>query len=223
MPELPIVYEDGDVAVFDKPSGLAVQGGEGVGTCLIDAARDALSLEPYLVHRLDKETSGLIVVAKGKEAAAAFSDLIATRAVRKVYAAVCSGSPSPASGRISAPVPVRGEPKSALTLYRTLASCPGYSLLDLELGTGRTHQLRLHLAGAGCPILGDDRHGDFKLNRALKKEKGLKRLLLHARFLSLPLPSGRRVDLRSALPERFAPFLEELGVGSDLPFPLAFD
>lgn len=200
-------YADEEILVIDKPPGLPSQGGEGVKTSLIEAVERDFGFKPFLCHRLDKETAGLIVVARDARAASRWSELIAGKNVRKSYRALVAGMPRAARGTMEDSVRVRGEEKAANTAYRLLAAfgpperrC---SILELVLGTGRTHQIRLHLAGAGMPILGDDRHGDFALNKALKKECGLKRLLLLSYKLELP---GSRTVIAS-LPEHFADFL----------------
>jgi 23S rRNA pseudouridine955/2504/2580 synthase len=196
------LHEDGEILVLDKPAGLAVQPGEGVHTCLLDVVERDFGFRPFLVHRLDKETAGLIIVARDAKSAARWTKALGSREVGKFYRAVTSGSLEGPSGRITTPVRVRGESVPADTGWRLLARFGGFSWLELELGSGRTHQIRLHLAEAGCPILGDDRHGDFALNRALRKEYGLRRLLLVS--WRLVLPGGR--TLQAALPEHFAAF-----------------
>ncbi len=203
------LYEDEEILVLDKPSGLASQPGEGVRVSVVEAVERDFGFRPFLVHRLDKETAGCLVVARSAAAAAKWSRLIESRELCKTYRAVVSGAPGGASGTIDEPVAGRAGDKAALTLWRLLASyggpaspCP-CSLLELELGTGRMHQIRVHLASRGLPILGDDRYGDFALNKRLRKVAGLRRLLLVA--WSLRLPGGRLV--RASLPEHFAAFL----------------
>ncbi|HCM29032.1 MAG: RNA pseudouridine synthase [Treponema sp. GWB1_62_6] len=207
MKNLPVVYEDEEILVVDKPAGLAVQGGERVSVALIDILERQLSFRPFLVHRLDKDTSGLLIVAKTREAAAEFSRLLVGKAVRKTYHAVCAGCPAPMLGTIRDPVSVRGASKEAETSYRVLASAEGFSLLELDLGTGRMHQIRIHLAGIGSPVLGDDKYGDFSLNKRFRKDLGLRRLLLHARRLSIPSRAGGTLDLVAPYPEHFRPYL----------------
>lgn len=212
MRELQVVHEDEDIIVLDKNSGLAVQGGERVGASLDDLLELRLGHRPFLVHRLDKDTSGLILVAKNKESAARYSALLAGRAVRKVYLAVCAGRLSKREGIIDDPVSTRGEAKEALTRYRVVAQTEGFSLLELELGTGRMHQIRVHLAGIGHPILGDDKYGDFALNKRLRKELGIRKLLLHARRLVIPGTGKSPLDLIAPLPEHFEPCMAALGL-----------
>jgi 23S rRNA pseudouridine955/2504/2580 synthase len=197
------LYEDDDILVLDKPPGLASQPGEGVRISLVEAVERDFGFRPCLVHRLDKETSGCIVVAKSSSAAARWARLIESRELVKAYRAVVSGRPSGEAGRFGAPLATRSGEKSASTDWRLVAVFGAFSYLELVLGTGRMHQIRIHLAGAGFPILGDDRHGDFALNKRLRREAGLKRLLLHSR--SLTLPGGRIVT--APMPSYFGDFL----------------
>lgn len=202
------LYEDEDILVLDKPPGLPVQPGAEVKTSLLDAVERDYGFKPYLVHRLDKETTGLIIVARNSRAASLWSRTIGSREVRKLYRAVSAGSLPGQSGRLTAPLSLRGGEVEADTGYRVLASFGAEAGLDLawlelDLGTGRTHQIRLHLAGAGAPILGDDRHGDFALNKRLRKEYGLKRLLLLS--WRLILPGG--IGITAPVPAHFLDFL----------------
>lgn len=211
------LYEDEDILVLDKPPGLAVQPGAEVKTSLLDAVERDYGFKPFLVHRLDKETTGLIIVARTSRAANIWTKAIGSREVEKSYRAVTGGLPPKESGRLTGAIVLRGEAVEADTGYRVLARFgaeAGLELgwIELVLGTGRTHQIRLHLAGVGAPILGDDRHGDFALNKRLKKEYGLKRLLLLS--WGLVLPGGRRIT--APLPGHFRDFLSRF---SDAPDP----
>jgi 23S rRNA pseudouridine955/2504/2580 synthase len=211
------LYESDEILILDKPAGLPVQPGEGVRVTLIDAVERDYGFRPYLVHRLDKETAGLIIVAKDSRSASLWTRAIEQKSLRKFYRAVVAGGPEGSSGVMRAPVRVRGEAMAAETKWRLLgrfgasgvggpadsAVPAGFSYLELELGTGRTHQIRLHLAESGSPILGDDRHGDFGLNKALRKSHGLKRLLLLSR--RLVLPNGAAVT--APVPDYFRDFL----------------
>jgi 23S rRNA pseudouridine955/2504/2580 synthase len=212
MRALPILYRDDEIVVVDKPAGLAVQGGAGVTVALIDLLETQLGFRPFLVHRLDRDTSGALAVALNQAAAARWSGLFESRGLGKVYWAVCSGAPAAPEGTIATPVAVRGEAKSARTDYRVLCEWPGCCLVELELGTGRMHQLRIHLASIGLPILGDDKYGDFALNKRWRKDpdRPAKRLLLHARRLTLP--GGRVVEVPP--PAAFAPFLPPAAAGA---------
>jgi 23S rRNA pseudouridine955/2504/2580 synthase len=237
MKRITLLFENDQCLVLRKPAGLAVQGGAGVGASLdrlLEAefsGRSPGSPGVYLVHRLDKDTSGLILVARSREAAARFSALFAGpgRGVIKGYLAVCAGSPRPPEGIIRLDLEIHGTPKKSETSYRVLSRReapvppgagdgqdePGraagqcFSFLELELGTGRTHQIRRHLARIGCPVLGDDKYGDFSLNRELRKTLGLRRLLLHASRLLIPetlagFPGG--IDVSDPPPDYFQPY-----------------
>jgi 23S rRNA pseudouridine955/2504/2580 synthase len=205
--DIPVVFENGECVVLNKPAGLAVQGGAGLGCSLDRVLADRWSPRPLLVHRLDRDTSGLILTARGREAAARFSRLFAragTGGVTKRYLALCRGRPPRREGRITASLEFRGGAKPAETFYKILSSSGDFSLLELTLGTGRTHQIRRHLAFTGNPVLGDDKYGDFPLNHRLRGEIGLKNLLLHASYLAVPgLPA-----FKAPLPDYFSPFLE---------------
>jgi 23S rRNA pseudouridine955/2504/2580 synthase len=203
------LYSDDEILVIDKPSGLPSQPGEGVRVSVVEAVERDFGFRPFLVHRLDKETSGCLVVARSGPAAAKWTRLIESRALRKTYRAIVGGAPKGASGVFSEAVPTRGGEKSAQTAWALLGSfgaegsgAARFSYLELELGTGRMHQIRLHLASHGLPILGDDKHGDFRLNKELRREAALKRLCLVS--WALELPGGR--CLRAGLPEHFSSF-----------------
>lgn len=218
---IPLLYSDDDILIIDKPAGLAVQPGEGVRISVLEAVERDYGFRPYLVHRLDKETAGCLAMARSHRGAAELS--VRLEQARKIYRAVVRGSPQPASGIVTDPVRAKGQLVSAKTSYRTLETGGNFSLLELELDTGRMHQIRQHLAGLGHPILGDDRHGDFKLNKALARELGLKRLMLYAWMLSLPQGSGAFVVVKAALPPHFLDFFQKTSWrGSDAEGPQAF-
>jgi 23S rRNA pseudouridine955/2504/2580 synthase len=210
MKDIPVIFENDHCVVFNKPAGLAVQGGEGVKVSLDSILSERYSNRPLLVHRLDRDTSGVILVAKNKEAAAGFSAVLAgDRSVTKQYLGVCTGVPE-ISGVMRFDITVHGKEKKAETSYRLLSTGAAgefpCSLLELELGTGRMHQIRRHLADLGHPLLGDDKYGDFPLNKNLRKTLALKNLLLHASRLCIPaipalIPGG--LDITAPLPEYF--------------------
>ena len=224
MKRIEVIYEDNECLVLNKPAGLAVQGGKGVGVSLDSVLAETFSPRPLLVHRLDKDTSGVILTAKTREAAARFSRLFgeafvpggkadSCRGIVKQYLAVCAGSPARAAGSISLDLAVRGKVKKSNTRYRVLerGGTPSlqWSLLELELDTGRMHQIRRHLAMTGNPILGDDKYGGFALNRELRKTHKLKRLLLHAFRIFIP-PGGRfQLDVSAPLPAYFSLILPQ--------------
>ena len=219
---IPILFENDSCLVLNKPAGLSAQGGEGVKVSLDSLLSETISPRPLLVHRLDRDTSGIILVAKTREAAAGFSALFSggdraanSRSVVKQYLAVCSGIPRCNNGVIRFDLEERNNKRPAVkkkseTFFKLL-SCgnsgdDSFSLLELELGTGRMHQIRRHLAQTGTPILGDDKYGNFSLNKKLRKASGLKNLLLHASHLIIPplpgfVPEG--LDITAPLPEYF--------------------
>ena len=218
--QIPVLFENDSCLVLNKPAGLPVQGGEGISVSLDSILSQKFSPRPLLVHRLDKDTSGIILVAKTKEAAAGISVLFAGgvadkgRSIIKQYVGVCSGIPETESGVIRLDLDIRGKERDAETFYRVLSTVPivgiPSSLLELELGTGRMHQIRRHLANIGHPLLGDDKYGDFSLNKKLRKAAGLKHLLLHAsRLVISPMPEfiPDGLDITAPVPSYFSPFV----------------
>lgn len=196
--------------IIDKPAGLAVQPGEAVRVSVIDALERDFGFKPYLVHRLDKETAGCLVVARSPADAARLAVMLGSGA-RKTYRALVAGRPEPAVGVLKDEVRIRGKSMSAETRYRRLDTDERLSLVEAELGTGRMHQIRQHFAMAGHPIIGDDKYGDFRLNRQLGKELGIRRLMLYAARLYLPLEPP--VEAVASVPPHFAAFFERWGRG----------
>jgi len=190
-----------------------VQGGKGIGVSLDSVLAQKWPQRPLLVHRLDRDTSGLILAAKNKTAAAAYSRLLMSRAVVKRYMAMCKGRPDQGEGVISLDLEIRGMKKKSETGYRIIEVFEnGFSLLELELGTGRMHQIRRHLALTGNPVLGDDKYGDFTLNHLLRRTMRLNKLLLHASRLIIPeTRDNPRLDLIAPLPEYFNEFISKVG------------
>ena len=218
MKNIKILYEDEFSIVVDKPAGLAVQGGKGVKSSLdklLEEIAKPGAGKPLLVHRLDKDTSGVILAAKGHESAARFSRIFgADKKAVKIYTAVCScgkdsGLLEKKEGIITDNLEIRGKIKESETKYKVIktglielsAEYAEYAVLELELGTGRMHQIRRHLAMNGNPILGDDKYGDFFLNKKLRREDGLKRLLLHASRLIIK--ENFNINISAPLPEYF--------------------
>ncbi len=220
--EFPIVYEDEHLLVLDKPAGVAVHGGSGVSFGVIEQLRrarpEAKLLE--LVHRLDKETSGLLLIAKKRSALTALQDQFRSRATGKTYAALVIGA-WPASKkvidvalhkfltdqgerRVRTVAPDDEDGRRSITLVRLVRQYEGYALLDVTIKTGRTHQIRVHLASEGHAIVGDDKYGDFALNRELARGQAglrLERMFLHARRLAFDHPaSAERLELEAPLP-----------------------
>src|SRR5689334_7973448 len=195
---LPVVHEDDALIVIDKPSGVAVHGGSGVSFGVIESLRaerpQAKLLE--LAHRLDRDTSGLLIVAKKRTALVELHRMLREGEVEKVYLAVAKGIPGrPAfdvreslhkylTSEGERRVAVREDGKASVTKVRVVKAGEAFSLLELRLLTGRTHQIRVHLEHAGHPVVGDDKYGDFPLNHQLKA----KRLMLHASSLSFKHP-----------------------------------
>lgn len=218
LKQLETIHEDSDCIVINKPAGLAVQGGKGITVSLDNILEQTWSQRPFLVHRLDRDTSGLMLVAKTKAAAAFFSGLLdsaapAGKGITKQYLAICKGKPPQPEGTICLDLAIHGSVKKSVTRYRLLANAletEVFSLLELELGTGRMHQIRRHLALTGNPIIGDDKYGDFKLNHQLRKTMKLRHLLLHASRLIIPqTPNGLSLDLKAPPPEYFGDVQEK--------------
>ena len=204
MNSIPILYENDEIYVINKPAGLAVQGGQGVSHSLDNDFGKETGHKVYLVHRLDKDTAGLMIVAKTSTAAGKWTRLIGSKAVRKEYIAICAGSLKEKKGVINDVVIQHGEKKNAVTYYNIekqwdvniynepdnpesgIANVITMSQIRLKLETGRMHQIRIHLGKQGCPIAGDDQHGNFKINKILKKHLKIKRLQLTSVKLTIP-------------------------------------
>jgi len=206
-----ILFENDEILIVDKPAGLASQPGERVGSSVLSVVEREQRFKPFPVHRLDKETAGCMMLAKNAAAASRWSALLGERSIGKFYRAICAGAPLKDKGSYSDDLVTGGKVSTALTHYTCMArfgEIPGrksaFSLLELELGSGRTHQIRRHAAMHGHPLLGDDKYGDFPLNRQLKKSAGLRHLLLWACSLEIPGQS----PVRASLPPHFSDFLE---------------
>ncbi len=219
---LPVVYEDDALLVVDKPSGVAVHGGSGVSYGVIESLRAerprAKLLE--LAHRLDRDTSGLLVIAKKRSALVELHRMLREGEAEKLYLALVKGAWEGGARELrerlhkyvtaggERRVAVHGAGQAAATRVRPIAAAGSCSLLELRLLTGRTHQIRVHLAHAGHPVLGDDKYGDFELNRALARQ-GVKRLLLHARRLAFAHPlTGAPLRLEAPVPQDMRRFAE---------------
>ncbi|CAN7427417.1 RluA family pseudouridine synthase [Pseudorhodoferax sp. LjRoot39] len=226
----PVLYEDEAFLAIDKPAGVAVHGGSGVDFGVIEQLRMARPGAPMLelVHRLDRETSGVLLVAKKRSALRHLQDQFRERETGKTYLALALGQ-WPAKCKVLDKPLVRyllpGKPGTegerrmriaaaddpqgmrSITLVRVAETFADYSLLEVTIKTGRTHQIRVHLASEGHAIAGDDKYGDFALNKALVRQ-GLSRMFLHAWRLRLTHPaSGETVQLEAALPPDLAGFL----------------
>lgn len=233
--QFPVVFEDEAFLAIDKPAGVAVHGGSGVSFGVIEQMRqarpDARLLE--LVHRLDRETSGLLLIAKKKSALKALQDQFRERETGKTYLALVKGTwparlkvlDQPlhkyllADGERRVKVTTKEDPDGmhSVTLVKVAARIPapatlaallpdGLSLLEVTIKTGRTHQIRVHLSNAGHPIAGDDKYGDFELNRQLTRA-GLKRMFLHAWRLRLHHPvTNVPIEFKAELPDELRPW-----------------
>jgi len=212
--KLPVLFEDEHLLAIDKPSGLAVHGGSGVAHGVIESLRSMRPQSRFLelVHRLDRETSGVLLLAKKRAALTALHEMMRSRDMDKRYLAGVAGRFRNERQRVRLSLAKRvtkeGEKRvsvsdsgqEAETVFHLLERTPEWSLLEAELLTGRTHQIRVHLAHLGHPVLGDDKYGDFELNKALRKQ-GLKRMFLHAAKLSFAHPAtGETLVLSSPLP-----------------------
>ena len=218
-PEPEIVWEDEHLLVVDKPAGLVVHPGAGHPTgTLVDALAGKIAGgdddRPGIVHRLDRDTSGLMVVARSAEAHARLQELMRERALERIYLALVRGNPRSRTGRIEAPIGRdRGEPtrvslttdspREAVTHFEVDRVWPGHALLRVRLETGRMHQIRVHLGAIDLPVVGDRVYG--------VREPALGRQFLHAAELSFPHPfTGKRIETRSDLPPDLAAYLAGL-------------
>jgi len=214
-----VVWEDEHLAVVDKPAGLVVHPGAGhAGDTLVDAlagvARGGDPDRPGIVHRLDRDTSGLLVVAKSEAAHEQLSDLVRARGLERVYLALVRGRPASRSGRIEEPIgrdrtdPTRvsletDTPRGAVTHFEVERLYPGHALLQVRLETGRMHQIRVHLGAIDLPVVGDAVYG--------VAEPALGRQFLHAARLAFEHPfTGERLELAAPLPAELEAYLGRL-------------
>ena len=223
-----ILHEDEDIYVFNKPSGLAVQGGSGTRRHLdgmLKSLPNNKDEPPRLVHRLDRDTSGCLVVAKTHAAASHFGAVFRSRSARKIYWALVAGNPAPNQGRISCflakGATTDGEQmvvvgaghegaQHSTTYYSTTdVASRRFAWVTLKPVTGRTHQLRVHMAQLGTPIIGDPRY--FNIENWQPAEGLGDGLHLHARRLALPLRSGKRLDVSAPLPPHMQQSFSALG------------
>ncbi|MDH4425966.1 MAG: RluA family pseudouridine synthase [Acidovorax sp.] len=231
--EFPILLEDEHLIALDKPAGVAVHGGSGVSFGVIEQLRQARPQARFLelVHRLDRETSGILLVAKKRSALTHLQDQFRERETGKTYLALVTGTwPAnkkvvdlplhkylQADGERRVRVTTADDPDGmrSITLVKVRSTVaarqaqglPAMSLLEVTIKTGRTHQIRVHLASQGHGIVGDDKYGDFDLNKRLQK-LGMKRMFLHAWRLQFNHPAtGERVALNAELPPELSDFL----------------
>jgi 23S rRNA pseudouridine1911/1915/1917 synthase len=218
-PEPRIAWEDEHLLVVDKPAGLVVHPGAGHPTgTLVDALAGKIAggddERPGIVHRLDRDTSGLMVVARSHDAYARLQELVRDRGLERVYLALVQGNPRSRSGRIEAPIgrdraePTRvsldtDSPREAITHFEVERAWPGRALLRVRLETGRMHQIRVHLGAIDLPVVGDRVYG--------VADPALGRQFLHAGELAFPHPfTGERVEVSSELPPDLAAYLTTL-------------
>ena len=211
---LPVVFEDDALIVIDKPSGIAVHGGSGISFGVIESLRAERPKAKFLelAHRLDRDTSGLLLIAKKRSALVELHRMLREGEIGKDYCAVVKGRWKGGARKVDVAlhkfvtaagerrVSARTDGARAVTQFKLLALGDSVSQIEARLLTGRTHQIRVHAAHIGHPILGDDKYGDFELNRELVKS-GVKRLFLHARRLSLLHPlTSESCEFEAPLP-----------------------
>ncbi|MDF3047292.1 MAG: ribosomal large subunit pseudouridine synthase [Candidatus Midichloriaceae bacterium] len=219
-----VIFMDENIIVLNKPSGLAVQGGSKIKISVDDLAeylKYDYKDKPKLVHRLDKETSGLLVLARKTSIAADLSEVIKRKNFHKIYLALCLNTPKLASGKIDMPiektldtktnfekVTTTAKGKNAVTYYKVVDKAASkYSLIEAEIITGRTHQIRVHLSSIGCPIMGDDKYGIRSEISSGIRDK----LYLHAYKLEFEL-KGKKYKFAADLPNYFADALNDFGL-----------
>ena len=232
--EFPILFEDDHLLAIDKPAGVAVHGGSGVSFGVIEQLRQARPQAKFLelVHRIDRETSGILLLAKRRSALVALQEQFRSRDTGKTYAALVLGA-WPARLKVidmalHKTLDARGERhvlavpnehpdgRRAISLVKIISVFDGFTLLDVTIKTGRTHQIRVHLAQAGHAIVGDPKYGDFALNKQWARGEGLaglrfERMFLHARQLAFDHPaSAARITLQSPLPSACSSLLGRL-------------
>ena len=221
----PVLYEDDALIALDKPAGLAVHGGSGIAFGVIERLRNARPDAPFLelVHRLDRDTSGVLLIAKRRTALTALHAQLRDGQVDKRYFVLVRGKWRDALRRVELSletwvtgdgerrVRVDRDGRVARTIFRRVSTWPAHdpplALLEAELETGRTHQIRVHLTHLGFPLAGDDKYGDFAWNKELAKQ-GLKRMFLHAHRIRFAHPvDGRELTIESPLAADLAQFV----------------
>jgi len=210
----PTLYCDDDVLAVAKPEGMAtIPERHPAGDSLVEQLATRLASRLYVVHRLDKDVSGVVVLAKHADAHRCLNDQFAARKVSKTYLALTHGRVPPDEGEIDFPLRQFGSGrmgvdrqggKPSLSRFAVVRRCDAFSLLTVDLITGRRHQIRVHLYAMGHPIVGDRRYGDIAVQRQFP------RLLLHARQIAFLLPSGRRVCIVAPPPPSFERLVRHL-------------
>lgn len=216
-----LLYRDGLMLVIDKPAGLSVHAGPGGGESLedyFDALRFGLPRPPALAHRLDRDTTGCLVLGRHPKALRKLGKLFSENSVAKTYWAICRGAPEKLSGTITAPLKkvsdksgwrmvIADDGQQAATTYRTIISREEVSFIEARPKTGRTHQIRVHLASLGAPIIGDPVYGE------LSPEDRRPPMMLHARRIVIPISANKPpVSVEAPPPETMAALLTRLGV-----------
>ena len=220
LDKIPVLFEDRCLLVVDKPAGLAAHGGTGMDYGLIEALRKLRADLPYLelAHRLDRETSGCLMLAKSRAALLALHEQLGERSVGKNYVALVKGAWRGGAQAVDIPLPRPsprhqsdgGEKKAACSVFSPKLILPQCTLVDIRLVTGRMHQARLHAAGTGHPIAGDRLYGEREFNRRMKNA-GLGRLFLHAERLRFNHPlSGASMEVCAELPAPLEKVLDNL-------------
>lgn len=220
--KISILFEDADLLALDKPAGMSVHPGSGtaLGRSVIEVVSALYPDETLrLAHRLDKDTSGILLVAKHGKALRGLLKSLRSGAFHKQYQALVFGRLTDSGGTIDLPLErhthgqkiTAGSGKRAVTHYRVLSRFAETTLVEIDLETGRTHQIRAHFAALGHPLCLDQLHGDFEKNKAFRKQFGLKRQFLHACRLRFPHPeTGRQVEVISPLPSDLALVMERM-------------
>lgn len=216
-----VIFEDKHFLVIDKPVGIAAHGGSGVSHGAIELLRAARPNEHLeLVHRLDRDTSGVLVLARSRPGLTGLQGLIRDNEVTKQYLCLMTGTPRKAKFDVNAPllksvmhggermVRVDDAGKPSLTFFQELEQYPASRLMQATLGTGRTHQIRVHAQYVGHPLAGDPKYGDEEANKRFRA-KGLKRMFLHAARMSFDL-GGKNYDFSAPLPDDLKLFLDNL-------------
>ena len=219
-----IIFENDEILLVNKEYGVSVQGGVGIEHPLDEELPKQLGYKIHLVHRLDRETAGILIVAKNPASAAKWTKLIQTEQVEKVYTAICFGVPNVKGkpcmkGCLEGTVEAHGRTQKAELFFNVEKTWKEnivsinpetkeetereleFSLVRVTLGTGRMHQIRIQMAKAGAPLAGDDKHGNFKLNK-LARKAGIKKLQLAATKLTIPVDGKSRI-FEIPLPEHF--------------------
>ncbi len=218
-----VIYEDKDLIILNKPSGLAVHGGSGIATGIIETLKQRHPTEIELVHRLDRETSGCLLIAKKRSVLKRLHQLLIKHKVKKTYLALLKGQLTQSEYTVDLPlakrpggaermVMVNHDGKSALTIFRPIRHFQHATLVEVELHTGRMHQIRVHASSIGHPVAGDTKYGDQAFNLQMRAF-GLKRLFLHAAALEFHLsPDHNSMNLCACLEEALLECLRKLEI-----------